>query len=92
MPDNSRKGMLEDLCLETVKDNEEMECIDRFIECTQQLKNLPHKKDHSKAMVQAFLAVKPDVPNSVGRGAQKKHWNFDSPGLAALKDFLSQLK
>lgn len=92
MPDNSSPGMLEDLCLETVKDKEEMECVKQFIACAKQLKNPPKEKDIPKAQVQAFLAIKPDVPNSVGRGAQKKIWNFDAAELNPLKVFLSQLK
>jgi hypothetical protein len=92
MPDNCSPGMLENICLETVKDAEEMECVDRFIDCVNELKKLPKEKDIPKARVQAFLAIKPDVPNSIGRGAQKKHWDFDSAELNPLKDFLSQLK
>jgi len=91
LPDNFSPGMLENICLETVKNAEEMECVDRFIDCTRGLKKLPVEKDIPKARVQTFLAIKPDVPNSIGRGAQKRHWNFDSPGLYPLKNFLSQL-
>lgn len=92
MPDNSHPGMLEDLCLETVKDTEEMKCVKQFLDCAKQLENPPKEKDIPKAQVQTFLAVMPDVPNSVGRGAQKKLWNFDAAELKPLKDFLSQLK
>ncbi len=92
MPDNKSCGTLESLCLETVKDVEEMECVDRFIDCAKELKKLPGDKDIPKTKVQTFLAIKPDVPNSIGRGAQKKIWNFDSTELDPLKYFLSQLK
>ncbi len=92
MPDNSNPGMLEDLCLETVKEAEEMKCVKQFLACAKQLENPPKEKDIPKAQVQSFLAIKSEVPNSVGRGAQKGHWDFDSVKLDPLKVFLSQLK
>ncbi|MDQ1350737.1 MAG: hypothetical protein QG657_1039, partial [Acidobacteriota bacterium] len=97
MPDNSHPGMLEDLCLKTVKDTEAMECVKQFLDCAKKLENPPKTKDIPKAKVQAFLALMPNVPDSVGRGAQrkaqgKKIWNFDAAELSPLKDFLSQLK
>lgn len=90
MPDNSSDGMLEDLCLETVKDHEAMKCVDDFIACTQKLKERP--KNIPKARVQAFLAAKPKIVNSIGLGAQKGYWDFDSQRLQPLISFLNQLK
>jgi hypothetical protein len=91
MPDNRNSGMLEDLCLETVKDEEGMECVNRFIECANQLENPPKNKDISKAKVQAFLAIMPGVFDMVGLGAKKKYWDFDSATLEPLKNFLWEL-
>ncbi|NIM17244.1 MAG: hypothetical protein GTO45_35000 [Candidatus Aminicenantes bacterium] len=90
MPDNSSGGMLEDLCLDTVKDHEAMKCVDDFIVCTQKLKEGP--KNIPKARVQAFLAAKPKIVNSIGLGAQKGYWDFDSQRLQPLISFLNQLK
>jgi hypothetical protein len=92
MPDNKNSGMLENLCLETVKEKEEMKCVNRFIDCANQLENPPKPKDIAKAKVQAFLALMPEVPNQVGLGAKKRCWDFDSAELAPLKNFLSELK
>lgn len=83
--------MLEDLCLETVKDEEGMECVNRFIDCANQLENPPKNKDIPKAKVQAFLAIKPGVFDMVGLGAKKKYWDFDSIALKPPKNFLSEL-
>jgi hypothetical protein len=90
MPDNKNSGMLETLCLSTVQEKEEMECVDRFIDCANELENPPKEKD--KAKTQAFLALMPEVPDHVGIGAQQGVWNFDSPVLEPLKKFLSELK
>ena len=91
MPDNKNSGMLEDLCLGTVKDEEGMECVNRFIHCANQLENPPKDKDIAKVKVQGFLAIKPGVVAKVGLGAQKRYWDFDSATLEPLRNFLSEL-
>jgi hypothetical protein len=90
MPDNSSRGMLEDLCLDMVKDHEAMKFVDDFIACTLKLKEGP--KNIQKARVQAFLAAKPKIVNSIGLGAQKGYWDFDSQRLQPLISFLNKLK
>ncbi len=90
MPDNASKGMLEDLCLRTVKDHKAIECVSGFIGCVKVLE--PPPKNRSKAKAQAFLAAMPEIANSVGVGALKGYWNFDSEELKPLIHFLGQLK
>lgn len=91
MPGETIEGtMLEDLCLKTVKDLPSMKCVDEFSACVSGLETKP--KNISKAKAQAFLASQPVIVNSVGLGAQKGYWNFESPCLAELKAFLSHLK
>ena len=91
MPDNKNSGMLEDLCLETVKYEKGMECVNRFIICANRLEKPPKEKDIAKAKVQAFLAIMPGVFDKAGLGAQKGYWDFDSAPLEPLKNFLSEL-
>ena len=79
MPGNSDKGMLEDLCIETVKDHPAMKCVNTFIECVSKLE--PQPNNLTKAKAQAFLSAMPNIVNSVGIAAQKKYWNFDSKKL-----------
>lgn len=90
IPDNYSDGMLEDLCLSTVQDHPAMKCVDKFITCTQDLTE--HPKNISKAKVQAYLAAKPTIANSLGVGAQKGYWDFKSKNLHTLIAFLEQLK
>ena len=96
MPGNTIEGtMLEDLCLKTVEDHEAMQCVDKFSSCVSDLPTSP--KNISKAEVQVFkaqvfLATQPETVDSVGLGAQKKYWDFDSTALDELKQFLSNLK
>lgn len=91
MPGNKIKGtMLEDLCLKTVETHPAMKCVNQFADCVSELETFP--KNMSKAKAQVFLAAQPEIVNSVGLGAQKKYWDFESPVLDELKRFLSNLK
>ncbi len=90
MPGNSDTGMLEDLCLRSVKDNPAMECVEIFSKCVSKISKPP--KNMAKAKAQAFLAAMPDIVNSVGLGAQKKYWDFESDEMADLRSFINKLK
>ena len=81
---------IEDLCLKTAEKLSAMKCVNKFISCISALKHKP--KNMPKAKVQAFLASQPEIANSIGQGASKNCWNFDSPILEELKNFLSNLK
>lgn len=87
MPGNSDTGMLEDLCLRTVQSHPALECVEAFADCCENLK--PPPKNIAKTKAQAFLAAMPKIVNSVGMGAEKGYWDFDSQELAELKRFLS---
>ena len=91
MPGDTIEGtMLEDLCLKTVEAHPSMKCVGEFSSCVSSLETKP--KNISKAKAQTFLATQPDFVNSVGLGAQKGYWDFESQCLAELKAFLSHLK
>ena len=90
MPDNNSPGMLEDLCLNTVVDNPAMVCVDGLMNCC--AKNLDHLPENpAKAKTQAYLAAMPQIANSLGVGAKKGYWNFESEYLDDLKRFLAKL-
>ena len=91
MPGETVEGtMLEDLCLKTVENYPAMKCVNEFVSCASTLEAIP--KNISKAKAQIFLAAQPEIANSVGVGAQKGYWDFGSPALEELKQFLSHLK
>jgi 5S rRNA maturation endonuclease (ribonuclease M5) len=90
MPGNSDAGMLEDLCLKTVEDHPAMCCVESFIDCVSKLENPPN--NIAKAKAQAFLAAMPKLVNSVGLGAQKGYWDFNSEELTDLKSFIDNLR
>jgi hypothetical protein len=91
MPGKTVKGtMLEDLCLKTVEGHPAMKCVNEFASCASALEAKP--KNMAKAKAQTFLAAQPEIVNSVGLGAQRGYWNFDSPTLDELKQFLGNLR
>lgn len=90
MPGDFDFGMLEDLCLKTVKNHPAMECVNVWIDCISQLKEKP--RNMAKAKAQVFLAAMPEIVSSVGIGAQKGYWNFDSEELEALRSFIGNLR
>ena len=90
MPGNSDTGMLEDLCLKTVDEQPAMECANVFIDCASGLRDPPQVM--AKAKAQVFLAAMPEIANSVGVGAQKGYWNFNSDELDDLISFIDNLR
>lgn len=94
MPGNSEYGMLEDLCLRTVKDHPAMNCVHEFVECLMGLPEPPNPTHLSKVKVISFLAAMPElaISNAVGRGSLKGQWNFESEELAELREFLQELE
>jgi len=87
MPGDDNTGALEDLCLRSIAEEESYSCIEEFFECVDT--ELSHI---SKAKVLCYLASKEPYSNSLGRGAQKGHWDFSNDSFQSLIDFLEELK
>jgi len=83
MPGINKVGMLESLCIETIKNDKEFECIEDFIDC---LPAKPIKME--KSIIQIYLATKNPIVNSLGLGALKGHINFDNTKIKSLIDFI----
>jgi len=87
--------MLEDLCLKTVENYKAMTCVNEYTSCISALESIPKNIPKAKVQVfkaQVFLAAQPEIVDSVGLGAQKKYWDFESSALDELKKFLIKLK
>ena len=95
MPGETIDGtMLEDLCLKTVENHKAMTCVNEYASCISALEPTPKNIPKSKVQIfkaQVFLAAQPEIVDSVGLGAQKKYWDFESHALDELKKFLLQL-
>ena len=87
---NYNKGTLEDLCLNAVTNDPKIKCVDDYIACIELI--LGSKLDKiPKRKAQVYLAANKHLRNSVGLGAQKDYWKFNSHIYDELKDFLINL-
>ncbi len=92
MPNNNRAGMLEDLCLESLANTDEITHTDGFFTKTNVTSSA---KDFSKRRVQAWLSVahkEEYLQREVGRAAEAGFWNFSHPCFDGLKAFLEQFR
>lgn len=93
MPDCENQGMLEDLCLKSVEEEDLLRCAEGFLKCVDSSVSDEEKpKNVSKAKAQTFLAGKKEIVKSVGLGAQKDYWNFDHECMSKIKVFLENLR
>ncbi|MCF8374003.1 MAG: hypothetical protein K9H64_20440 [Bacteroidales bacterium] len=83
MPGKSSQGMLEDLCLSSIKNQPVSNCISEFLDCAE-----AKTTNESKAKVLCYLATKSPVVNSLGLSALKGCWEFDSSEFDEIKAFL----
>lgn len=83
MPGDSKEGMLEDLCLQSIENLPVIDCIDSFIDCSEE-----KPSNQSKAKIMCYLATKGPSSNSLGLAAKQGIWDFDSESFNELKDFI----
>lgn len=90
LPWDNRNGVLEDVCLASVKEDPAMTCVDAYLTCVcEQGGSSP--RNLSKAKAHAFMASRTEPCVRVGEGALKGYWNFDHPAFDQIKEFLAQL-
>ena len=92
MPNNIDEGMLEDLCIESVRSKPIFECVNKYIECC--LSHLPENKRNiniSKAKIQTYLAIKRPIANTLGLAAIKGYWDFEENCFSEIKQFIHNL-
>jgi len=103
IPPGRPNGCLEDLCLDIAAKHDVMECAEAFMECLRE--RCPRKpsgaprdvakaffpRHASKAKAQAFMAGLYDSPHEIGRAAQWDYWDWESPELKGIIQFLNEL-
>jgi len=89
LPNSKSKGMLETICLDAVKDDPAMECVDDYFKCLKGKRLVPG--NIYKAKTQAFLSSRKKPGLLIGQAAWKGYWNFDSIVFDGVKRFLSSL-
>jgi len=91
MPGHAKTGMLEDLCLLSVKDHPVMPHVEGFMSRVQETMQDNAPKNESKAKTQAFLsAMHKPVPH-LGVAAQCGYWPFDKEAFSNIREFIERL-
>ncbi len=93
MPDNKVSGMLENLCLESVKTNPVFEEAEVYVDTAATLMADSDRKKYNKpkAMVQTYLAGQPVLVNTLANAAKKGLWDFTNPVFNNIVDFIKNL-
>lgn len=93
MPDNRGAGMLETLCLQTLSGQPVERCMDDYLTCLDAIRKPDERErfNEPKARVQAYLASRAPIVNSLGLGALKHYWDFDHSCFEQIKQFLRVL-
>lgn len=90
LPKPGITGTLEDVCLDSVANTPEMECLTEHLDCIKEKTgNLPD--DLSKAKIHALLATKSEPGLRLGEAAQKGYWQWDNTAFEQIKQFLKLL-
>ena len=95
MPDCASSGMLEDLCIKSVENQDLFKNANEYVEKAK----AEYEKDKAgnkkfnmpKALVQAYLAGRVPVVNSLGLAVQKKYFDFNNVAFDSVKKFLKEL-
>ena len=93
LPDGKSPGNLEDLCLRSIEGSHEgmkaLKCVDGYLFCRNPA-TVPKSK-RSKARLHSYLAVADEPGRRLGEAADAKVWDWNSPTLQPLAQFLRQL-
>ena len=91
VPHDEQSGMIEDICLESVKCDPAIGCVDRYFDCLKETNRVPKEVRMSKARLHAFLASREEPHLRLGEAADKGIWDFEADAFRPLKDLLELL-
>ncbi len=93
MPDNKRSGMLEDLCLDSVRHTTLFPIANSYVQNARMLQSESDKEKYNihKALLQTYLAGLPNLCNSIRVAVAKGVFNFENNAFGEIKDFLTKL-
>jgi len=90
LPDGARPGMLEDLCIDSVRTKPGFPCVQYFLECVRREGLVP--KNRTKAEAHAWLAAQEPTGRRVGEAAGATGgWDLSHPAFEPLISFLRRM-
>lgn len=94
LPDCEAPGMLETLCWQALRAASglagQLDCVDAYLACVRQTGG--EIRNEAKARVWSHLSAKGAFDPLVGRAAQAKTWDWQSPAFGPLREFLTSLR
>jgi hypothetical protein len=88
-PDGANRGMLEDVCLQALKGDAVMPCINNYFDCIREIGSAP--RQISKARVHAWLAAQTPPDMRLGFAAQRGLLDWINPAFDRLRAFITSL-
>lgn len=89
LPDHTRPGMLETLCIEAVANDPVTSCVEAYLDCI--VRSGITINNRPKAFIQAFLASRPEAGLLLGQAAQRNYFPWESSAFDHIREFLQQL-
>ena len=90
LPGGGKPGELEDLILDSWRDNPVFECVNEYFDCIKnKADEMPRKP--SKAKVQVFLGSCKETDSRLGIAAEKKYINLDHSAFDIIRDYFSKI-
>ena len=96
LPPAAARGELEDVCLDAIADSPDLQCVDSYLNCLNQLNPPIAANRAAKARLHAYLAVKPAYIGRqpalrLGEAADAGVWNWAAPPFQQITNFLRNL-
>ena len=92
VPHEAEGGMIEDVCLESVRTDPAIDCVARYFDCIEQTSvGGPRAVWLAKARLHVFLASRERPDLRLGEAAEAGIWDFEAEVFRPLKDLLALL-
>jgi len=87
LPDNQNSGMLETLCLASLKDDNALNCVNQYFDCISQESQI-FPKNIDKAKIHAWLASREIPDKRLAEASEAGYFDFNNSAFEHLKTFI----
>lgn len=90
LPDNQNSGMLETLCLESLKEDNSLNCVNQYFNCLKTETSV-FPKNIDKAKIHAWLASREIPDKRLAEASEVGYFDFNNSAFNHLKQFILSL-
>lgn len=92
LPTSRPAGALEDLCIEAIRGDPSLPCVDDFLACVVSKAGIAWRDQHvSKARLNVWLGSRPDPRRSLRDALSANRFPLDSEAFTPVREFLTRL-